>query len=123
MLVLAEVGQEVLDGALGMALEGAEPAQRRVDGDAVQPGPELGPSLEAADVLEGRRERLLDGVAGVLLVAQDAPGHEQHAAAVGAEAGLEGVVIAGPHAGQQGLIVQGRPGRAAWGHVVHTRAV
>jgi hypothetical protein len=112
VLAFAEVGQQVLDRLLRVPLQAAQPAQRRVDDDAVQPGAEARQPLEAADPRESGHEGVLHGVAGILLVPEDAPGDDQHSAAAGADARLKGIVVTGLHPRQQGRFIQDRPGPA-----------
>ena len=109
MLAFTEVGQQVLDRLFRVALPAAEPAQGRVDDDAMQPGAEPRLPLELANSLEGGQESVLNGVVGVLFIPEDAPGREQHLAAVGANARLKNIAVAGLHPRHQGCFIQVRP--------------
>jgi hypothetical protein len=51
VFAFAEVGQQVLDRLFRVALPAAQPAQGRVDNDAMQPGAEPRPPLELANSL------------------------------------------------------------------------
>jgi hypothetical protein len=109
VLVLPEVGQQVLDRLLGLAPPGAELLQGGVDDDAVQPGGEPGAAVEPLDGPEGRKETVLHGVAGVLLVAEDAAGHGQQAVGVGADERLARRRVADAQAVEQAdVVVRGR---------------
>jgi len=98
-----------------------QPAQCGVDNDAMQPGAEPRLPLELADSLEGGQESVLHGVVGVLFIPEDAPGHEQHLAAVGASARFKGVVVTSLHPRQEDCFVEVHPGLAGWCCVRHRR--
>jgi hypothetical protein len=70
--------------------------QGRVDGDAVEPGAELGAVVEAVERPVGAEKGLLDGVLGALLVAGDPPGDAEQPPAVPEDQLAEGVGVPGP---------------------------
>ena len=75
----------------------AAPAQlveAGVGGDAVGPGPEAGPPVEAADAAHDGDHRLLRGVGGVGVVAGDPPAHGVDPVVVEAQQLLEGPAVA-----------------------------
>jgi hypothetical protein len=77
----------------------------------MQPRGQQRSPFEAAEAPERAQERFLNGVAGVLLMTEQATGHREQASTVGANQVLERGVVPGPEAGHQlGLGAEGRPG-------------
>ena len=68
----------------------------RVDGDAVEPGPEAGAVIEAGERAVGAQERLLHRVLGARLVANDAEGHAEELLAVALHQRPERLGVPGP---------------------------
>src|SRR5207244_6459870 len=100
-----EAGQEIVDRLLAPAPPAAEPHQGGVDDDAVEPGRELGVAREAADGARRRYEGLLHGILGLVVVPQEPACGGEHAAAVLAHEGGEGVVVAAAEAVEQDGVV------------------
>src|SRR5262249_3809005 len=102
--VVAKARQELFDRVLPAPTPAAELHQRRVDDDAVQPRGQPRSAGEGANRLECREERLLDGVACILLGPRHAAGGRPPPTTVLADYRLEGlrVAVAGP-AGQAAL--------------------
>ena len=67
---------------LGARRVSANPHQRRIDGDAVQPGSQTGALTETTDSAKCAQESLLHRVTGVVLVAQETASHREHPASV-----------------------------------------
>src|SRR5262249_27341396 len=92
--VVAKAGQEVLDRLLPPPTPAAELHERRVDDDALQPRRQPRSAGEGVDRLECREERLLDGVARIVLGPDQAARGRQHPTTVLADHSLEGLRIA-----------------------------
>ena len=111
MLAFAEVGQQVSIDS-GWRCRGAQPAQGRIGGDAVQPGAKLARSLNWPIPLNADRKASWTASWASSSFPRDAPGDEQQPAAVGANARFKGVVVTGLHPRQQGRFVKVRGGVA-----------
>jgi len=94
MAVVQEFGQQVVERLLGLPAPRPELHEGRVHHDPVEPGAQARAALEAVDGPEGREESVLDGVGGVVLVAQHPLRDREHPAAVGPDEFLEGSVLA-----------------------------
>src|SRR5262245_18971436 len=92
--VVAKARQELFDRVLPAPTPAAELHERRVDDDAVQPRRQPRSAGNGANRLECREERLLDGVACILLGPHQAAGDRQHPTTVLADHRLEGLRVA-----------------------------
>src|SRR5262249_43568015 len=72
-----ETWKKVVDALLGLAPAGAQAHEAGVDRDPMEPRRELRPAGKGPDRPVGGKEGVLDGVSGVLLVAQEAPGNRK----------------------------------------------
>src|SRR5262245_62437505 len=92
--VVAKAGQEVLERLLPSPTPAAELHERRVDDDAVQPRRQPRSAGEGVDRLECREERLLDGVARIVLGPDQTARGRQHPPTVLADHRLKGLRVA-----------------------------
>ena len=74
-----------------------------------------------ADLFESGQERVLDGIACVLFVGEDASRDHQQAAKVGADTCREGVLVTGLQPGQQSRLVLDRGGFRLERRLAHDR--
>ena len=100
-------GGQVLDRHRGPAPPRSQQHQGGVDCHPVDPAAELRPAGEAVQVLPGRQQRVLQHLAGVVLVAQQAHGDPVQPFFVAIDQLFEGSQITGPGPGDQ-LVVAGR---------------
>ena len=112
MLAFTEVREQILNRLFGVVSPAAQPAQRLIDHNAVQPGAKLRLLLELANSFKCGQKCVLERVVGIVFIPENAPGHDQQPAAVGANARFKGVVVTGLHPRQQGRFVQVRGGLA-----------
>ncbi len=82
-----------LVGDLGACLALAQVVERRVHGDAVDPGGEAGAAVEAVQGAVGAQEGLLHDVLGAGRVAGDAVGEVEDHASMTVHQGSEGVLV------------------------------
>src|SRR5262249_214147 len=75
--------------------------------------------LELANPLNSRQKCVLDRVVGVLLIAEDAPGHVQQPATVSANARFKGGTVTSLHPRQQGRFVRVHTGLAELSCIRH----
>ena len=87
----------------------AQHRQAAVAGDRVEPGLEADRPLVAAQRAIGGHEGVLEGVLGLLARAEHVPAEGEQAAVVAVEDELEGALVAGAHAGHEGVV--GPPAR------------
>ena len=78
---------------------------RAVRDDAVEPGGEVGPRLEAAQLAVGPQKTLLHDILGILLVARHPEGQLKRTPAVPLHEGAESLAVALLSAGQDGCCV------------------
>jgi len=94
--VFLERRQEVFERLLELVPLAAALVERRVDRDAIEPGGQRRPALEAAGLAEERVENVLDDLFGVGRRAADPAGHAIHAAREAVHQGLQRPGIPGP---------------------------
>ncbi|CAE7262685.1 mscS [Symbiodinium necroappetens] len=82
---VVEGGEQAVEGGAGGPLVLAEAGEGGVHHDPVEPRGEFRVALEGVDVLPRAEDAVLEGVAGVVLVAGDAPGRGEEARAELAE--------------------------------------
>lgn len=98
-------GEHRLDGFLGLAPARPELHEGRVDDDAVKPGGQLTLSLEGPQSVERGDVRRLDRIAGIFVMAKQAPGNREHPAAVCPDQQRVCVLVPDAESGQQGGLV------------------
>ena len=104
MTVFGEAREHRLDRLLGPPLPRPDPHQRRVDDDAVEPGRELGMTIETLNRTEGGEKGVLHGVAGGVFVPQQAAGHGEQMTAARPHQFFVGGLVAGLEPGDEGLL-------------------
>ena len=108
MLVVGKVWQQILDRPLGFATPSAELHQSGVECNAVKPGEEFGPAVEPVQPLDRGQKRVLDGVARVFVVTQNAAGDRQQRPAARTDERRIGGPVTGPQGDDEGGFLRRR---------------